>query len=260
MLRLLWLQLKPTRLLVSLAILALLPNWLSADENPIRVFAAASLKTALDEIIHDFEQDHSQDVVASYAGSSNLARQIALGAPASIFISANVEWMDDLQARGFVRSANRVNLLTNQLVVISSQSAADLSDLRELPLAVGSNRLALAQPEAVPAGIYAKTALIHAEVWTELQDNLAPTDNVRSALSLVATRAAPFGIVYATDAHAEPRVSVVFEIPDNFHPPITYPAALVADGKTGEDFFEFLQSERAMMIFKSQGFEPLVSP
>ncbi|WP_420006845.1 molybdate ABC transporter substrate-binding protein [Arenibacterium sp. LLYu02] len=238
-------------------LLALMPNWALAEQTPVRVFAAASLKTALDEIIQDYEKDHDQDVIASYAGSSSLARQIALGAPADIFISANIEWMEDLATRGFIVSDDRVNLLSNRLVVVAGQGATPLQSLEELPAALGSGRLALAQPDAVPAGIYAKAALSKAALWDAVEDKIAPTDNVRSALALVATRATPFGIVYATDAHADPRVSVVFEIPEPLHPPIVYPAARIAKAEAGAEFFDFLQDARATAIFKSQGFTPL---
>lgn len=245
------------RMAQLVALLALLPNCALAEQNAVRVFAAASLKTALDEIIQDYERDHDQDVIASYAGSSSLARQIALGAPADIFISANIEWMDDLATRGFVVSDARINLLSNRLVVVAGQGATSFQALEELPSALGSGRLALAQPDAVPAGIYAKAALSKAELWGDVEDKIAPTDNVRSALTLVATRATPFGIVYATDAHADARVSVVFEIPETLHPPIVYPAARIANAEAGAEFFDFLQDERATTIFKSQGFAPI---
>ena len=225
--------------------------------EPLRVFAAASLKTALDQIATEFSKDTGTQVSISYAGSSALARQIGLGAPADVFISANVGWMDELEQQERVVKGTRIDLLRNRLVVIATSQSVHLGNLGELSHALGDGRLAMAQTNAVPAGIYGKAALQHAGVWDDLSERVAQTDNVRAALALVATGAAPFGIVYQTDANAETRVSVAFNIPETAHPPIIYPAATVRDTETSRAFLRHLQSNAARQVFLSQGFTPI---
>lgn len=211
----------------------------------ITVFAAASLKTALDAVA----EDYPGEVTLVYAGSSALARQIAAGAPADVFISANPDWMDDLAARGRIDTAGRVDLLGNSLVAIAPRGA-----MPEAPFE--ADRVAMALTEAVPAGIYGKAALQHLELWDVVAPRVVQTDNVRVALALVALGEAPLGIVYATDALAEPRVDVVFDFPSESHPPIRYPAAPVIGGDDG-GFLAYLQGPEARAIFAVQGFEVL---
>lgn len=216
------------------------------------VFAAASLKTALDEVADSYAKATGHAMVVSVAGSSALARQIQNGAPADIFISANPGWMDVLQADGLVVPETRVDLLTNSLVLIAPEGtdANGLeSTLRALP---GDARLATANTNAVPAGMYAKAALISLGLWDDLHPRLAQTDNVRAALRLVALGEAPLGIVYATDAQADPRVRVVAPFPPQLHPPILYPAAQISP--KGRDAFAFLRSKDARAIFTRHGF------
>ncbi len=241
-----------------LALLPCVPSF--AAELPLRIFAAASLKTALDEVNTAFQSATGQSVVASYAGSSTLARQISLGAPADVFISANSSWMDDLQHRGLIEADTRSDVLQNALVVIARKGVQPLSDLRDLPQQLGDARLALAQVDAVPAGIYAKDALEAAQIWSDLADRIAQTDNVRAALALVATGATPYGITYATDAHAEPRVDVVFHIPSELHSPIVYPSAATNRRDEAAEYLTFLRSDFAQKFFVEQGFIPVITP
>ena len=235
----------------------------AAQAGPrITVFAAASLKNALDDVAAAFEQGQDFEVSLSYAGSSGLARQIQLGAPAQIFISANTTWMDALEVLGLLVPGSRVDLLGNQLVLIAG-SEADI-DLKiapgmDLAGALQGGRLATALVDAVPAGIYGRAALVSLGVWDQVQDRTVQTDNVRAALRLVALQEAPLGIVYATDAAAEPRVRVVGVFPRDLYPPITYPAALTGpqDSAAARAFFRFLAGPEARVIFRRHGFEAL---
>ncbi|WP_417839704.1 molybdate ABC transporter substrate-binding protein [Tritonibacter scottomollicae] len=228
-----------------------------ATAEPLRVFAAASLKTALDEISATYETDTATEVSISYGGSSLLARQIGAGAPADVFISANVGWMDDLARQGRIDETTRLDLLRNSLSVIAARDKPALSSLADLQTALGTGKLAMAQTNAVPAGIYGKAALSSANIWQDLQAQVAQTDNVRSALALVASGAAPYGIVYQTDARAETRVTVAFPIPDSMHPPIIYPVAAINTNDRSRAFIEFLTSQTADHVFEAQGFTPV---
>lgn len=224
------------------------------------IFAAASLKTALDDVIDEWSAATGHRAVVSYAGSSALARQIEAGAPADIFISANPGWMDLLETRGLIRPATRVDLLANRLVLIShAPNPAPLNVAPGFDLAgrLGDGRLATALVDAVPAGIYAKSALIGLGVWNDVADRIAQMDNVRAALALVARGEAPLGIVYVTDAMAEPGVTVVAMIPAAVHPPIVYPAALVADSTAplASALLDFIAGTAARATFRRHGFE-----
>lgn len=230
-------------------LLALLPGAAPADD--ITVFAAASTKSALDEVAADYEARTGQTVVLSYAGSSALARQIGLGAPADLFLSANPGWMDYLEDLGAIISDSRRDLLGNSLVVIAHGQAEPLH-LTDLPGAVGQDHVAMALVDAVPAGIYGKAALATLGLWDDLAPHVAQTDNARTALALVATGEAPFGIVYATDAAAEPRVAIVAHVPPDSHPPITYPAAAITEA--GLPFLDHLASDSARAAFARHGF------
>lgn len=223
----------------------------------LRVFAAASLKTALDAVAERYEAETGEAVVVAYAASSVLARQIALGAPADVFISANAAWMDDLAAKQHLQEGSRRDLLTNELVVVAPSGTAALGALTDLPAALGARRLAVAQTDAVPAGIYAKAALEAAGIWPQIAGKIAPTDNVRAALALVAAGATPYGIVYKTDAYAEPRVTVAYRIPPGLHPQIVYPAAALSTADGARAFLDFLTSETARTLFEEQGFTAL---
>lgn len=241
------------RLALSLCLL-LIPGVGAAETT---VFAAASLKTALDRIAADYSADTGEKVVVAYGGSSALARQIIAGAPADVFISASVDWMDQVQQAGVLRDGSRRDLLGNRLVLIGHK-ATEESDVFPADLAdqlAGENaRLAMALVDAVPAGIYGKQALTSLGKWQELAPHVAQADNVRAALALVATGAAPFGITYATDAVAEPEVSVIYGFPADSHDPIVYPAALIGDDPVAARFLEALSGPDASRVFQENGF------
>ena len=212
------------------------------------MFAASSLKTARDEIAAGWSDDR---VVLSYAGSGALARQITQGAPADVFISANVAWMDALEAGGQVQPETRVTLAGNRLVLIGGAAAAPVVLGPDLDL--GDGRLAMALVAAVPAGIYGKAALTSLGLWERVAGQVVQADSVRAALALVASGAVPYGVVYATDAQAEPRVRVLGTFPEDSHPPILYPAALTARAQSGA-FLDYLTSDAAWAVFAAQGF------
>jgi len=240
-----------------LAMLGLMAAPVRADD--LVVFAAASLKTALDEVAAGFTKATGHRVAVSYAGSSQLARQISLGAPADVFLSANPGWMDELEADGHLVPGTRADLLGSRLVLVSNDAAAepvDLMDPADLAARLGTGHLAMALIEAVPAGIYGRAALVDLGLWAQVEARVAQSDNVRAALALVATGAAPLGVVYATDAIAEPRVQVVATFPADSHPPIVYPVAVVEarDGPGPRAFLDHLRTPAAREVFEAQGF------
>lgn len=219
------------------------------------IFAAASMKTALDEIAADYAAAGHEKPAISYAGSSALAKQIAAGAPADIFVSASEDWMDKVEAGGLVVPGTRRDLVGNTLVLVGHD--AGTVALADLPAKLGSGHLAMALVDSVPAGQYGKAALTALNLWDSLAPQVAQSDNVRAALALVATGEAPYGIVYATDAAAEPKVHVAATFPEATHPPITYPIAQLKDGPApteAQDFLVWLRSETAVQVFQSQGF------
>ena len=246
-----------SRILAAALLLLCLGQPVRADA--VLLFAASSLKTALDQIAPGFLRDTGHRLTTSYAGSSALARQIQLGAPADVFISASADWMDLLETDGKIDPNSRVDVLGNTLVLIAhGTSSATIPITPDMDLAdiLGDGRLAMALVDAVPAGVYGKAALRALEQWDAVADKVAQSDNVRGALSLVASGEAPFGIVYLTDARAEPSVSVVGVFPAATHPPITYPAAIVAGRGTPATraLMAYLQSPEARAIFEAQGF------
>lgn len=246
---------------LSLAYLVVWPSLAQADTT---VFAAASLKTALDEVAAVLEDQSGQKTAISYAGTAVLARQISLGAPADIFIAASPDWMDWLAERGSITRDSRFDLLGNQLVLIAHGAEPEAFDINaaNLRTALDGNRVAMALVDAVPAGIYGKTALTFFGVWDALQEQIAQTDNVRAALALVARGETPFGIVYETDALAEPRVGIVARFPADSHAKILYPVAIVA-GRSSEAttrFISHLRNEKARAVFEKHGFVVLVPP
>lgn len=231
----------------------------SARADDVTVFAAASLRTALDEIGDAFERDTGHRLTRVYAGTPILARQIAQGAPADVFIAANIDWMDWLEAQGRVVSDTRRDLAGNQLVVIAH--GADLSPWNELGAEawvdiLDGRPLAMALVDAVPAGLYGRAALGSLGLWDEVGGHVVQTDNVRAALALVALGEARLGIVYRSDARAEPRVSILGVFPEDSHPRIRYPAARVAgrEHAASEALLDYLQSAAAREILRRQGF------
>jgi molybdate transport system substrate-binding protein len=247
-------------LLAALATLALAAPAavLARARAPITVFAAASLKNALDDAGKAFTAATGQPVAFSYGASSAIARQIESGAPVDVFISADADWMDYVQKRGLIAPASRRNLLTDHLALIAPAiSKVQLRVAKGMPLAraLGDGRLAVAGPD-VPAGRYAKASLIALGVWDSVSAKLAPAENVRAALEFVAQGQTPLGIVYDTDARIEPRVRIVSLFPDASHPPIVYPIALVAASKNDQarDLLAFLRGPRAAAVFRRYGF------
>lgn len=252
---------KKSRAMYALCLILLLACFISPAKAADRliVFAAASLKTALDQIVEGYNQTQNQDVRISYAASSALARQIEQGAPADLFISADQNWMDDLAAKKLIAPETRVELLTNTLVLVTAKdSSLYLKISRDLPLAqaLNSGRLAVAETETVPAGRYAKAALMHFGLFEQVADRLAQAENVRAALSFVARGEVPLGIVYGSDAIAEPRVRVVDVFPSNSHPAILYPAAATKEGNlsSAQRLLRYLRSNDAIRIWHTQGF------
>lgn len=234
-----------------------------AVADDVIVFAAASMANALAEIEIGFEAATGHNVIVSLAGSSALARQIQLGAPADIFISASADWMDVLEADGLLEPATRFDLLRNTLVLIASDTQAALVQIgpgMDLAGLLGDGRLAMALVDAVPAGIYGKAALENLGVWDAVAPLVAQADNVRAALAFVATGEAPYGIVYATDARASDSVTVVGRFPAQSHPPIVYPVADLANRDTPAEaeFITYLMGAEAQAAFARQGFEIVV--
>ena len=231
------------------------------DRPTIIVFAAASLTNALQEVGDEFTKDSSIPVKFSFSASSTLARQIESGAPADVFFSADLQWMDYLQSRKLIQAATRHDVLGNQLVLVAPvASKITLHVAPDFPLlaALGNSRLAVGDPDGVPAGRYAHQALTKLGVWNSVADRLARADSVRAALLLVDRGEAPLGIVYRTDALVDKNVRVVDVFPDDTHLPITYPIALASGAKAdAAGFLSYVQSPAADIIFKRYGFTTL---
>ncbi len=232
----------------------------SAAPEPMTVFAASSLKESLDAVAVAWTAQSGQKVVVSYAASSALAKQIEQAAPADVFISADTEWMEYLAERKAVDAASRFDLVRNQLVLVAPAAGGPAHvALRGAALAqaLGADgRLAVAETQNVPAGRYARQSLTALGLWDGVAAHLAPAENVRAALAFVARGESPLGIVYETDARAEPRVRVVARFPDNSHAPIVYPAARVAASPRARagGFLAYLHSVGARAIFLRAGF------
>lgn len=230
------------------------------EDAPLLVFAAASTTNALQEIAAGFEARGGGKVVLSLGASSALARQIENGAPAGVYLAANVAWMDYLEARGLVVPESRRDLVRNRLVLIapaeSDAAPVDIGPGLDLAARLGRGRLALGDPDHVPAGIYAKQALEALGLWRQVADRVARSADVRMALALVERGEAELGVVYASDAVADRKVKVLGVLPEESHAPIVYPAALVAgnDGPRARAFLEFLGGDAAREIFRSYGF------
>ena len=235
-------------------------------EERVTVFAAASLKNALDAVAAEWQPMTGNKVVVSYAGSPALAKQIEQGAPADLFVSADLDWMAYLSERRLTKEETETRLLGNRLVLIAPKDAhtGEMAVGPDLDLAglLGDGRLAMANVEAVPAGKYGKAALQQLGVWASVEEKVAQAENVRAALALVATGEAPLGIVYRTDAAADPSVKTIGVFPEGTHPPIVYPVAELAasTGEAAGHFLTFLQSSKARALFESHGFSVLTPP
>lgn len=253
----------PRRILTIAAVSISLFASAPAQAEDITIFAAASLKTALDDIAADWQATTGNTAVISYGGSSALAKQIQQGAPADLFISAAVNWMDTLEAEGLINVATRKNLLGNTLVLVAHGSDAPAVTIGpELDLAglLGDGKLSMAMVDSVPAGQYGKEALMSLGLWQDVEGSVAQSENVRAALALVQTGEAPFGIVYGSDAiadsEADRKVTVVGTFPADSHAPIIYPVAQIASSTKPEatEFLDQLSSDAAKGIFEGQGF------
>jgi molybdate transport system substrate-binding protein len=231
----------------------------AARAEDVIVFAAASLKNALDAVAADWTKETGNTAAISYAASSALAKQIEEGAPADIYFSADLDWMDYLQERSLIDPKTRESLLGNDIVLIAGGTEAApiaIGPGFDLAGALNGGRLAMADVQAVPAGKYGKAALERLGVWPSVADHVAQAENVRAALMLVSTGEAPLGIVYATDAVAEDRVTVVGTFPEASHPPIVYPVARTAasSNDAAAAFLAFLATGAAHARFEAQGF------
>ncbi len=238
----------------------------AARARDITVFAATSLTNAIETATATYEKATGDTIRLSVASSSTLARQIAAGAPADIFISANEKWMTWLNDQGLLVPGSRHDLLTNRLVIVapkdSNLSPIKIGDTSDLTALIGpSDRIAVGDPDHVPAGIYAKQALTSLGQWETVAPRLARTDNVRAALALVERGEAPIGIVYQTDAGISDNVKIIGTFPENSHPVITYPVALTGDPSESKatKFLLWLLGDDAGRIFADYGFEPVAT-
>ncbi len=256
---------RPPRWLLPLTLCLLHPAW-SADAaratagRTIVVFAAASLTDALGELTTDFGTSPGITVKLSFAASSALARQIESGAPADVFFSADLEWMDYLETRKLIKPGSRHDVVGNRLVLIApSASPIKLAIAPHFALAeaLGGGRLATGDPDSVPVGRYARAALTSLGVWNTVENRLVRAENVRAALAFVDRAEVPLGIVYQTDALIDKGVRIVAAFPDDTHPPIVYPIALTAGARSGaQEFVAFLRTPAAQAVFTRYGFTP----
>ncbi|MBL8893082.1 MAG: molybdate ABC transporter substrate-binding protein [Rhizobiales bacterium] len=235
-----------------------------AADNVI-VFAAASLKNALDNVNAAWKAETGKEATISFAASSALAKQIENAAPADIFISADLQWMKYLSDKKLIKPGSEVELLGNRIVLIApkdSKVETTITPGFDLATLVGDGRLAMADVKAVPAGKYGKAALEKLGAWSAVEGKVAQAENVRAALKLVATGEAALGIVYQTDAHAEPAVKVIGTFPADSHEPIIYPIGITTESKNAdaEAFVKFVQSAKAKELFEAEGFTFLVAP
>ena len=230
----------------------------AAHATDVTVFAAASLTNVLQKAADNYKAKSGKDVALSFAASSALAKQIEASDGADMFVSADEDWMNYLDNKGLIQKSTRKDLLASHLVLIAPAGLdikVAIGPHFDLAKIVGNGKLAIADPASVPAGKYAKASLTALGVWDSVQGRLAQAENVRVALAYVARGEAPLGIVYATDAMAEPRVKIVGEFPDNTHAPIVYPMALTKDAKPeAQAFLDYLKGADASVIFSKAGF------
>lgn len=229
----------------------------------INVYAASSMTDVIKELGQKYQAKTGDTLVPVFAGSSTLARQIEQGAPADVFISANPKWMTYLADKGMTTKDQVTNLVGNSLILIGAEEVktaqVNAGTFKELPTLLGEYRLAIGEPQSVPAGMYAKESLESMGLWSELSSKTAPSSNVRLTMSLVERGEAPFGIVYKTDALMSQKVSIIQTFPDSTHSPIIYPAIALNDKVTSQAFFNFLKSQQASDTFIKYGFTPLIA-
>lgn len=231
-------------------------------QEKVTVFAAASLKNALDSINAAWKAEGGKEATISYAASSALAKQIESGAPADVFVSADLDWMNYLKDKKLIKTNTEVQLLANRIVLVApadSTAKAEIKKDFDLSGLLKGGKLAMGNVDSVPAGKYGKEALEHLGVWQSVSGSVAQAENVRAALALVATGEAPLGIVYETDAVAEKKVKVVGVFPEDSHDPIIYPAAETAEAKSADAsaFLDYLKTPAAKTLFEAQGFTVL---
>jgi molybdate transport system substrate-binding protein len=247
--------------LAAAAIAAISLPALAQSGDPV-VFAAASLKNALDEATAQWSKQSGKKVSISYGASSALAKQIEAGAPAQMFISADLDWMNHVAEKKLIKPETRSNLLANRIVLVApkdSNVTLTVGPNFALAKALNGGKLAMANTDSVPAGKYGKAALEKLGVWSSVQSSIAQAQDVRAALALVARKEAPLGIVYQTDAAAEPNVKIVGAFPENSHPPIIYPIALTSNATSPDitSLLTYLRSPAARPAFEKQGFTVL---
>jgi molybdate transport system substrate-binding protein len=233
-----------------------------ADDGKVTVFAAASMKNALDAVNKACAAEVGEEASISYASSSALAKQIEGGAPADVFISADLDWMKYLHDKNLVKADTEKQLLGNAIVLVAPKDSTATADLKkgfDLAGLLSGGRLAMGEVSSVPAGKYGKSALESLDMWSSVENKLAQADNVRAALKLVATGEAAAGIVYATDAVAEPGVKVIGTFPEDSHKPIVYPIAETADSKDADAgaWLKCAESDKAKPLYEAQGFTVL---
>ncbi|UNK39831.1 molybdate ABC transporter substrate-binding protein [Shinella sp. H4-D48] len=231
----------------------------AAAAEKVTVFAAASLKNALDAANAAWQAESGNETAVSYAASSALAKQIEAAAPADLFISADLAWMDYVAEKKLIKDDTRSNLLGNRIVLVAPKDKAEAVDIKEgfdLAGLVGDGKLAMGAVDSVPAGKYGKAALEKLGVWSSVEGKVAGAESVRAALALVSRGEAPYGIVYETDAAADPGVAVVGTFPEESHPPIIYPVAILSESQSpaAAAYLDFLKSEKAAPFFTQQGF------
>jgi molybdate transport system substrate-binding protein len=254
-------MMKRTAVLGLLCALAATPA--VAQNNTVTVFAAASLKNAIDDVDAAFAKSTGVKVTVSYAATSALVKQIEAGAPADVFLSADLRWMDYVAQKKLIKLDTRFNLLGNKLALIAPKDSrldnVVIGAGFDIAKLAGDGRIAVADVKAVPAGRYAKAALQKLGAWPAAEKKLAQAENVRAALAYVSRGEAPLGIVYATDARIDPGVKIIGTFPDGSHPPVTYPAAAtVAARPEAKRYLDFLRSATALVIFERYGFTYLV--
>jgi molybdate transport system substrate-binding protein len=251
--------------LATIVVITGAPRSGMAQEKTITVFAAASMKNALDDVDSIFTKQSGIKIVASYAASSALMKQIEQGAPADVFLSADVDWMDYGAKRNLIKNDTRVDLLGNRLVLIAPKDSkldtVKIAPGFDLAALADGGRIATGDVRAVPAGLYAKAALEKLGVWASAEPKLAMAENVRAAMVLVARGEVPLGIVYETDAKVDPGVKIIGVFPEDSHPPIVYPVALTKDAKPdAAQYLAFLRTPDAKAIFERYGFRVLATP
>ena len=234
----------------------------AAQGTDLVIFAAASLKNALDAVNAQWQKGTGRTAKISYAASSALAKQIEQGAPAQVFISADLDWMDYVAQKNLIKPDTRSNLLGNRIVLIAPKDKARPVDIKpgfDLAKVIGDGRLSMANVDSVPAGKYGKAALEKLGAWAGVATRIAQAENVRAALLLVSRGEAPAGIVYQTDAAADPNVAIIGKFPEDTHPPIIYPIALTAHASHPDAaaFLAYVKSAKARPIFEAQGFTVL---